>query len=97
MITVEVTQQSNIPRSLDQARRSIAGLGRLALAVWLEHTPVRTGRARRNTRLSGQQIQANYVYAGALDQGSSDQQPKGMSQPTVQAIQAEYRRILKGI
>lgn len=52
-------------------------------------TPVRTGNARRNTRLSGDEIQANYPYAGRLDAGSSSQAPDGMTKPTEKFIQ-EY-------
>lgn len=52
-------------------------------------TPVRTGNARRNTTLKGDEIQANYAYATRLDQGYSSQAPDGMTRPTEQFIQ-EY-------
>ena len=47
-------------------------------------TPIRSGNAKRNTRLNNnKEIEANYKYAGQLDQGSSKQAPKGMSEPTI--------------
>lgn len=42
-------------------------------------TPIRTGNARRSTRLSGMNIDLNYPYADKLDGGSSPQAPQGMS------------------
>lgn len=52
-------------------------------------TPYRTGNARRNTKLQGDEIQAQYPYAARLDQGYSPQAPQGMTRPTEQFIQ-EY-------
>jgi hypothetical protein len=49
-------------------------------------TPIKSGNARRNTVLSGDEIQADYAYAGRLDQGYSKQAPAGMSKPTDQYI-----------
>jgi hypothetical protein len=45
-------------------------------------TPIRTGNARNNTHLSGDEIDANYDYAGKLDEGYSNQAPAGMTEPT---------------
>lgn len=52
-------------------------------------TPIKTGNARRKTKLNGDEIQANYAYAGKLDSGSSSQAPDGMTKPTEKFIQ-EY-------
>ena len=49
-------------------------------------TPIRTGNARRNTRLSGTTIRSNYGYAGALDDGASRQAPDGFTSPTIDEI-----------
>ena len=57
-----------------------------AYKYWKGITPVRTGNARRRTRLQGRKIKANYNYAVPLDQGRSIQAPKGMSKPTEQYI-----------
>lgn len=50
-------------------------------------TPKRSGNARRNTRLRGNTIDADYAYAQPLDSGSSKQAPRGMSEPTFEYLQ----------
>jgi len=66
-------------------------------------TPVKTGNAKRNTRLKGQDIEANYAYAGVLDAGrhmtargmrGSDQAPKGMSAPARATLDQEVKKFL---
>jgi len=51
-------------------------------------TPVRTGNARNKTKTKTKEsrIEANYAYAGRLDEGWSKQAPKGMSDPTVKYL-----------
>ena len=46
-------------------------------------TPVRSGNARRSTRLSDTTIKADYAYAHRLDTGWSAQAPDGMVEPTI--------------
>ena len=67
-------------------------------------TPVRTGNAKRNTKLSGTTIEADYKYAQVLDKGrhmtnkgmrGSDQAPEGMTKPTEQYIQNRLKQIIK--
>lgn len=53
-----------------------------AYKFWKGITPVKTGNARRRTRLQGRKIKAYYDYAVPLDQGRSIQAPQGMSKPT---------------
>lgn len=47
-----------------------------------KETPIKTGNARRNTKLQNDEIQAQYPYAVRLDQGYSRQAPNGMTEPT---------------
>jgi hypothetical protein len=54
-----------------------------------DKTPVRSGNARRNTRRDRDSIVADYMYAERLDQGYSNQAPKGMSDPTIDYIQQQ--------
>jgi hypothetical protein len=55
-----------------------------AHAFFTAITPIKSGNARRNTRLNNNNdIEASYQYASNLDQGSSKQAPKGMTEPTV--------------
>lgn len=53
-----------------------------AYEYWKRITPKDTGNAKRRTRLQGRKIKANYQYAVPLDNGWSNQAPKGMSAPT---------------
>lgn len=62
--------------------------------VFLDHTPVKTGNAKRHTRKSTSSIVADYAYAKWLDQGRSRQQPQGMSKPTIQAMRAYVSKTL---
>lgn len=66
-------------------------------------TPDKTGNAKRNTRLKGQDIEANYAYAGVLDAGrhmtsrgmrGSTQAPKGMSTPAKVTLDQEVKKFL---
>lgn len=58
-----------------------------AFVFFEKETPIRTGNARRNTQLAGNQIQANYAYADRLNSGSSRQAPQGMTEPTERYIE----------
>jgi hypothetical protein len=55
---------------------------------FVEHTPVKSGNARRNTTRSSNEVNAAYGYAKKLDQGRSKQAPDGMVKPAVQALRA---------
>jgi hypothetical protein len=59
-------------------------------------TPEDTGNARRNTKLSGDNILAQYPYAGRLDQGYSPKAPDGMSNPTAEYISKYIDKYSKG-
>jgi hypothetical protein len=79
-------------------KNRIAELDRLpeeALAVWVENTPVASGRARSQTKLQKNTIFADYDYAVPLDNGSSRQSPRGMSKPTGDFIKNKTRKILR--
>jgi hypothetical protein len=66
-----------------------------AYNVFVKVTPKKTGNARRNTKLQGNEIQANYAYAQPLDQGWSKQAPNGMTQPTEQYIKRRLAQIIR--
>lgn len=57
-------------------------------------TPIRSGNARRKTRLQGSTIKADYPYAVRLDEGWSNQAPQGMVKPTIQFIKDKIAEIL---
>ena len=62
----------------------------------LKGTPRDSGNARRNTKLSGNTILAQYPYAGRLDDGYSSQAPDGMSNPTAEYISKYIDKYSKG-
>lgn len=66
-----------------------------AYQQFVKHTPIKTGNAKRNTRLKGTTIDADYAYGDVLDKGrgyrdgqmrGSEQAPKGMTEPTIDDI-----------
>lgn len=59
-------------------------LAQYAHQKFVEHTPIRTGNARRSTTLRGTTIDANYAYAQRLEDNYSPQtRGKGIVQPTI--------------
>lgn len=88
---------NNIDRRLNKVLQTLNSntLANEAFKKFVDITPVDTGNAKRNTRLAGNEINADYPYAGVLDAGrgyrdgqmrGSDQAPKGMSGPTLQHV-----------
>jgi len=63
-----------------------------AYEFWKNITPIKTGNAKRRTRLQGRKIKANYQYAVPLDEGKSKQAPRGMSEPTDRYIKQRIAR-----
>ena len=59
---------------------------------WKKITPIRSGTARKRTRLQGSKIKADYNYAVPLDKGWSKQAPQGMSKPTLDYIKKRVAR-----
>jgi len=78
---------TEVSKMFDAAEKVAKTLPKEAYDYFVDSTPIRTGNARRNTRLRGNVIDANYNYAERLDDGSSRQAPKGMSQPTEKFLQ----------
>lgn len=66
-----------------------------AYTFFKAHTPIRSGRARRNTVLKNDTIHAAYPYAQRLDNGYSPQAPDGMSKPTEAYIKKTVDKILR--
>ena len=61
------------------------------------NTPIRSGNARRNTKLKKNQIVADYPYSQRLEEGWSKQAPDGITKPTLEWIYKEVDRRLKGL
>ena len=79
MIKVEV--KNNIKQEVAAHKKRLEQLYKESHQEFVKLTPVDQGNARRRTKLQGNTIVADYAYAGRLDEGSSKQAPKGMTEP----------------
>lgn len=93
-MTVKQTKDTITP-SIAKMRAALQQLPQKAYDVWVKNTPVRTGNARRKTRLRSTVIEAQYPYAQRLDDGYSKQSPKGMTEPTQKFVDREMKRIMR--
>lgn len=93
-MTVKKTRDT-MTASLARINRGLTTLPEEAYKFFVKTTPIRSGNARRKTRLRGDTIEANYPYAVPLDEGRSKQAPDGMTKPTEQFIQTLMRKIMR--
>lgn len=82
--------------SLKRIQKKLNQVPKEAYKEFVQETPIRSGNARRKTRLQGKTINANYPYAKRLDEGYSQQAPEGMTKPTEDFIKQRVAAILKG-
>ena len=66
----------------------------VAYKSFRDYTPYNTGNAYRNTKKTGNSINADYPYAGRLDEGYSNQAPDGMTIPTIKDIRKYISKTL---
>jgi hypothetical protein len=110
-MSVTLTITNTVTSKLRSIQQKLNNIPKEAFKVFVDGygsfkgTPVKSGNAKRNTKLVGKQIQANYPYAGVLDKGrhmttrgmrGSDQAPQGMTKPTVDFIKKRVGQIVKG-
>lgn len=88
--------------AIQQINRQLRNLPKEAYKEFVDKTPKKTGYAKRNTKLRGKTIVADYNYAGVLDKGrhmtnrgmrGSTQAPEGMTKPTIEFIKEKVRNI----
>lgn len=81
---------SNITNRLNKITQTLnsSNITDYALARMKEHTPIKSGNARRNTKKKGTStITADYPYAQRLEDNYSPQtQGKGIIQPTIEDV-----------
>lgn len=82
--------------SLKRIQKKLNNVPKEAYTEFVSDTPIRSGNARRKTKLKGQTIVADYAYAKRLDEGYSKQSPYGMTKPTETFIKKRVAQILKG-
>jgi hypothetical protein len=87
--------RDQITPSLRRVSDDLQKLPNEAYNFFKQETPIKTGNARRRTRLQGEVIKADYDYATALDAGSSRQAPEGMTIPTEQFITKRIKEIMR--
>ena len=80
---------------LRRMRGQLDKLPKEAYEVFKEETPIKTGNARRRTRLQGENIKADYPYATDLEAGKSRQAPEGMVKPTEEYITKRVKQIMR--
>lgn len=87
-----------INRRISQLEKALDpnNLAKQAYDYFKQQTPIRSGNARRKTRLQQDEIQANYAYAQRLDSGYSNQARDGMTKPTDKFIQQYIQKQAKG-
>jgi hypothetical protein len=93
---MSVKIKDKITKSIDNILQKIDKLPQEAYKEFVKDTPIRSGNARRKTRLSGNKIVAGYNYAQKLDEGFSRQAPDGMTKPTEEFIKKRMTQIIKG-
>jgi hypothetical protein len=95
-VRMDLKIQNKITSSIASIQKKLDALPQEAYKEFVKNTPIRTGNARRNTKLRGDEIQANYAYAEKLNEGYSQQSPDGMTSPTEAFLKKRLKQILKG-
>ena len=87
--------KNSITPSINNIQSKLEGLAKQAYTEFVKQTPVRSGNARRRTKLQKNTIVADYPYARRLDEGYSQQSPQGMSKPTEEFIKVQLDKIMR--
>lgn len=95
-VTLDVNIKNAVTGQLKKIQKKLDLVPKEAYTEFVSETPIRSGNARRNTRLEKNKIKAQYPYAKRLDDGYSKQSPQGMTEPTVNFIKKRVAQILKG-
>lgn len=77
---------SGLTQKFNNARALKREVMKPTFDFFVRTTPIKTGNARRSTSLNNNEIDANYPYAGKLDNGYSKQAPKGMTEPALKEL-----------
>ncbi len=93
-LTLKLVKNTMTP-SLKRIANALDKLPTEAHKVFKDETPIKTGNAKRRTRLQGEVIKADYKYATELDAGKSRQAPRGMSEPTEEYITKRVKAIMR--
>lgn len=102
---IKLTITNTLTPKIQQINRQLRDLPKQAYKEFVDTTPRgKTGNAKRNTKLRGKTIVADYNYAQVLDKGrhmtnrgmrGSTQAPEGMIKPTIEFVKKRLREILR--
>lgn len=92
-ISIDTKDLNNLLKDVESLKPDLLNS---AYKFFVAHTPIRSGNARRNTIKTDDAIIADYAYAQRLDEGYSKQSPEGMTGPTLEFLEKEVEKILKG-
>ena len=93
-MTVRLDKDTITP-SIQRMKSALEQVPAQAYQEWVKDTPIRSGNARRKTRLNKNTIVAQYPYAQRLDEGYSKQAPTGMTKPVTKFVQAQMAKIMR--
>lgn len=83
-----------LERRMREVNKFLEELPRNMSEEFVKNTPIRSGNARSKTTLKGgDAITADYAYAGSLMKGRSKQAPQGMTDPTIDWVRGELRKL----
>lgn len=85
--------RDRINKRTKEIDRFVSDLPRKMKDQFQSVTPIRSGNARSKTKLEGNEIQANYPYANRLNEGWSKQADQGMTDPTIEWVRQELRKL----
>jgi hypothetical protein len=87
--------KNNVTPSLKRIQNGLDKVPTEAYNFFKNITPIKSGNARRKTKLQREAIKADYLYASELDSGTSRQAPTGMSKPTESFITSRVKAIMR--
>ena len=96
MLNVDVkVDTSALNTKLNRVQQGLSALPQQTLDEFKKNTPIRSGNARRRTKLVQNTIEANYAYAQRLDEGWSKQAPRGMVEPTLKWLRNRINQLAR--
>ena len=95
----------DLEKKLEKLEKDLDKLPQETFQEFKKNTPIKSGNAKRSTKLRGDSIVADYAYAGVLYKGRhmtnrgmrcSNQAPEGMTKPTIRFLKKRLKEITKG-
>lgn len=94
MIKVDLNIKDQLSGEIKSIQKKLKAVPQQSLDEYKKLTPIRSGNARRKTRLVNDSIVGDYPYAERLDNGWSKQAPDGMTVPFERWLRKKIKSIL---